>query len=105
MTEEDAFLLDLLARPDDEAARLIYADWLADRDDPRADLVRDAWFLRSAGPSDPAHHAFADPWQQARGQHDWQEYDGLLLTWEQMVLVLRFRLAEACARCAGALPP
>src|SRR6476646_10656610 len=103
MTEEDAFLLDLLARPDDEAARLIYADWLADRDDARADLVRDAYLLRSARPADPARRAHAERWDAARGEHGWQEYDGLLLTWEQMVTAFRFRLAEAVAYCAGDL--
>jgi uncharacterized protein (TIGR02996 family) len=105
MTEEDAFLLDLLARPDDEAARLIYADWLADHDDPRADLVRDSYFLRSARPDDPARRDLAERWQLASQQHGWQEYDGLLLTWEQMVTVFRFRLAEAVAHCAGDFPP
>lgn len=105
MTEEDAFLLDLLARPDDEAARLIYADWLADRDDERADLVRDAYFLRSARPDDDARRSLAARWSQARQQHGWQEYDGLLLSWEQMVTVFRFRLAEAIAHGAGDVPP
>jgi uncharacterized protein (TIGR02996 family) len=105
MTEEDAFLLDLLARPDDEAARLIYADWLADHDDPRADLVRDDYFLRSVHPNDAARRNLAERRRRARQQHGWQEYDGLLLTWDQMVTVFRFRLAEAVAHCAGDLPP
>jgi len=105
MTEEDFFLLDLLARPDDEAARLIYADWLADNDDPRADLVRDAYLLRSARQTDPARRSLDERWQEARRRHGWQEYDGLLLTWEQMVSVFRFRLAEAVTHCSGDLPP
>ena len=36
----------LLAAIDDPAARAVYADWLEDRGDPRADLVRiahDLW--------------------------------------------------------------
>src|SRR4051794_36011634 len=105
MTEEDAFLLDLLARPDDEAARLIYADWLADRDDPRAELIREDWLLRSARADDPARASLARRRHQARQQHDWQDHDRLLLSWDQMVTVFRFRLAEAVAHCAGDLPP
>jgi uncharacterized protein (TIGR02996 family) len=99
MTEEDAFLLDLLARPDDEAARLIYADWLADHDDPRADLVRQAYQMRSVKASDPAHFEHVAAWRRAQIEHGWQDYDGLLLTWDQMVTVFRFRLAEVIAHC------
>jgi uncharacterized protein (TIGR02996 family) len=40
MTEEDGFLLDILAHPDDPAGRCAYADWLADQNDPRASLFR-----------------------------------------------------------------
>jgi uncharacterized protein (TIGR02996 family) len=105
MTEEDAFLLDLLARPDDEAARLIYADWLADRDDPRAELVRDDYLLRSTHPDAGARRDLDERRRLARQQHDWQEYDGLLLTWEQMVTVFRFRLAEAVSLCSADLTP
>jgi uncharacterized protein (TIGR02996 family) len=102
MTEEDAILLDVLAHPDDPTARLIYADWLTDRGDGRADLVREAYSLRFAHPDGPARRPLADRWDAARQEHGWQEYDGLLLSWEQMVLVFRFRLAEAMARCSGA---
>jgi uncharacterized protein (TIGR02996 family) len=37
---EDAFLLDALARPDEELPLLAFADWLADRADARAGVVR-----------------------------------------------------------------
>src|SRR5262249_3701076 len=41
MTHHDAFLQDILARPDDDAPRLIYADWLEDNGDPqRAQFIR-----------------------------------------------------------------
>ena len=35
-----AFLDDILSHPEDDAARLIYADWLEDQDDPTAGLWR-----------------------------------------------------------------
>jgi uncharacterized protein (TIGR02996 family) len=105
MTEEDAFLMDILARPEDEAARLIYADWLEDHDDPRAELVRQAFLLRYGPPASAARQAFARQWQEARQAHGWQEYDDLLLTWDQLVTVFRFRLAEVIAWCGGPVPP
>jgi uncharacterized protein (TIGR02996 family) len=37
---EDAFLCDILAHPDDDAPRLIYADWLEERNDPRGEFIR-----------------------------------------------------------------
>ncbi len=42
MTEE-AFLRALLAVPHDDAARLVYADWLEEQGDPRAAALREAW--------------------------------------------------------------
>lgn len=40
MSEDDAFVARLIARPDDETARLVYADFLDDRDDPRGAYLR-----------------------------------------------------------------
>jgi uncharacterized protein (TIGR02996 family) len=38
--EELRLLEDVCAAPDDDGPRLIYADWLADRGDPRAELIQ-----------------------------------------------------------------
>ena len=40
MSDESAFLAAVSANPDDDTARLVYADWLQERDDPRAEYVR-----------------------------------------------------------------
>ena len=40
MTDEQAFLDLLVANPADRQTRLIYADWLEERGDPRAALLR-----------------------------------------------------------------
>jgi uncharacterized protein (TIGR02996 family) len=40
MTSEASFLQAIAASPEDRAVRLVYADWLEDRDDPRAELIR-----------------------------------------------------------------
>jgi uncharacterized protein (TIGR02996 family) len=41
MTHDEVFLHDILAQPDEDAPRLIYADWLEDNGDPdRAEFIR-----------------------------------------------------------------
>jgi uncharacterized protein (TIGR02996 family) len=40
MNEEDAFLTAIVASPGDDTNRLVYADWLDDRDDPRGGYLR-----------------------------------------------------------------
>ena len=40
MTEEAAFLTAVCERPDDDAPRLIFADWLEERGDPRGEFIR-----------------------------------------------------------------
>jgi uncharacterized protein (TIGR02996 family) len=40
MTDERAFLAAILEQPDDDARKLIYADWLEERGDPRGEYVR-----------------------------------------------------------------
>jgi uncharacterized protein (TIGR02996 family) len=40
MVEEQTFLSAIMVNPDDQTAKLVYADWLQERDDPRAEIVR-----------------------------------------------------------------
>jgi uncharacterized protein (TIGR02996 family) len=40
VNDERAFLNHIWAHPDDETARLVYADWLAEHNDPRHELIR-----------------------------------------------------------------
>lgn len=40
MDDDRAFLDEILAQPDDDLPRLIYADWLEERGDPRGELIR-----------------------------------------------------------------
>src|SRR5262245_36198782 len=40
MSEEEAFLKAIRGEPDELAHRLVYADWLEERGDPRAEFVR-----------------------------------------------------------------
>src|SRR4051812_10910093 len=39
MTTADAFLEAIREEPDDDAVRLIYADWLEERGDPRGEFI------------------------------------------------------------------
>jgi len=39
-TEEEAFLQAVINRPDDDLPRLVYADWLDERGDPRGEFIR-----------------------------------------------------------------
>jgi uncharacterized protein (TIGR02996 family) len=40
MSDEAHFLAGIESQPDDRALRLVYADWLEERGDPRAELIR-----------------------------------------------------------------
>lgn len=40
MTHDEAFLQAILTNPEDDVARLIYGDWLTDRNDPRGEFIR-----------------------------------------------------------------
>jgi uncharacterized protein (TIGR02996 family) len=40
MDEPDPFLGEVLANPTDQALRLVYADWLEERGDPRGEWLR-----------------------------------------------------------------
>jgi uncharacterized protein (TIGR02996 family) len=40
MSPDDAFLADIIANPDDDNLRLIYADYLDERGDPRGEFIR-----------------------------------------------------------------
>ena len=60
MTDEDALIRALAARPEDEVTRLAYRDWLDERGDPRADYLRSevAW-ARDSGSDRTAQQAMA----------------------------------------------
>ena len=46
MNPDDAFLQAIRDAPDDDAPRLIYADWLDERGDPRGEFIRVQWRWR-----------------------------------------------------------
>lgn len=56
MPTEEAFLARLADHPDDDTTRLIYADWLEDRGDPRAAYLRAEVDLARMEPGTPEYH-------------------------------------------------
>jgi uncharacterized protein (TIGR02996 family) len=50
MQEEKPFLNAIKERPDDNAIRLVYADWLEERGDPRGEFIRVAVEIAKAAP-------------------------------------------------------
>jgi uncharacterized protein (TIGR02996 family) len=55
MNTDDGFLQDILEHPDDDAPRLVYADWLEDHGDTdRAEFIRLQCELARLGEDDPA---------------------------------------------------
>jgi uncharacterized protein (TIGR02996 family) len=53
VTPDEVFLHDIVANPDDDTPRLIYADWLEDHGDPdRAEFIRLQCELERMGKSD-----------------------------------------------------
>src|SRR3954452_16707488 len=58
MNHEDAFVQSVLAHPDDDAARLVFADWLDDPGQPeRAAFIRAQVRLAMMDEDDPARPA------------------------------------------------
>jgi uncharacterized protein (TIGR02996 family) len=53
-TDDEALLRAVLANPADEAPRLVYADWLEERGDPRGDYLRLDLELSKPGSEGPA---------------------------------------------------
>jgi uncharacterized protein (TIGR02996 family) len=50
MSDEEAFLAAIAAAPDDQAPRLVFADWLEERGDPRGVWLRDPVIASFMGP-------------------------------------------------------
>jgi uncharacterized protein (TIGR02996 family) len=69
MTSDGAFLRAIQANPGDVALRLVYADFLEERGDPRAELIRIHCELAAMPPGDPRRHPL-----QIRGRSWWNRH-------------------------------
>ena len=55
MTHNEASLQAIIENPDDDAPRLVYADWLEERGDPRGEFIRVQCDLARMAPGDPRY--------------------------------------------------
>jgi serine/threonine-protein kinase len=70
MTPTEANLLrQIHARPDDDAPRLVYADWLAERGDPRGELIHVQCELAPMAPGNPRRVRLKHREQQLLAEH------------------------------------
>src|SRR5438270_10047207 len=98
MSHDDAFLRAIIENPDDDGPRLLYADWLDERGDPRGEFIRVQCALAGMDEYDPRRwdlmtrerellaihqQEWLDPlpddlpyWKFRRGFLDWVEVDG-----------------------------
>ncbi|HEY2147185.1 MAG TPA: TIGR02996 domain-containing protein, partial [Pirellulales bacterium] len=70
MSHGDAFLQAILADPEDDAPRLIYADWLEERGDPRGEFIRLQCALERLSATDPARPDLEDEAGDLLYQHE-----------------------------------
>jgi uncharacterized protein (TIGR02996 family) len=69
MSEEDALVRAILAAPDDAAPRLVYADWLEERGDPRGEYLRCQCERAGLPPAHPRNAALRARQEELRRQH------------------------------------
>lgn len=109
MTDEDAFIRAILQRPTDDALRLVYADWLEEHGDPRAEYLR--LECKLAGDNSKAHQALRARREELRRQVDLEWAVNVALSRitviEDLVLYLRYyhrSLSETPAMDPDSLP-
>jgi uncharacterized protein (TIGR02996 family) len=73
--ELQAFLASIADHPDDDAVRLIFGDWLTERDDPRGELIRVQCELARQPEDDLRREQLEEHEQQLLDQHgdDWRD--------------------------------
>jgi uncharacterized protein (TIGR02996 family) len=69
MTHDEAFLQTIIENPDDDAPRLVYADWLEERGDPRGEFIRVQCALARMGGGDSRCPELQYQEQQLLGAH------------------------------------
>jgi uncharacterized protein (TIGR02996 family) len=102
MTEEAGFLEAILRAPADDTLRLVYADWLEERGDGRAELLRVEDHLRRTNAREPGYRAALARWLHLRDRvpADWIDalgarVNGLPLPLELVDLLAKGRWGSA----------
>jgi uncharacterized protein (TIGR02996 family) len=96
MSDDEGFLRELLAHPNDTTTRLVYADFLDERDDPRGEFLRLELRLAELGSDDERV-----PWIQDRPRELRQEIDTGWRDWTGRRSSVVCFVSPIAARCAG----
>lgn len=72
MATDAEFIETIRAHPDDDAPRLIYADWLEERDEPRGEFIRVQIQLAGTGKDPPARWDLEQRQHRLLHQYGWQ---------------------------------
>jgi uncharacterized protein (TIGR02996 family) len=83
MTHFDAFLHAILDAPDDDAPRLICADWLEEHGDPRGEFIRVQCALARLAVEDPNRPALALREVELRDRHERRLLVGKVRRWAE----------------------
>jgi uncharacterized protein (TIGR02996 family) len=70
MNEESAFLRAIAEDPNDEGTRLVFADWLEERGDPRAEFIRLDCAVRRMTGREEDYGEVQDRWWELRAELD-----------------------------------
>src|SRR5947209_2024989 len=85
MSSADTFLADIRDNPDDDAVRLVFADWLEDHGDPeRAEFIRLQVRLAQMPEHDPARFELEERAQDLLAEHQ-ARWLGHLPKWARAV--------------------
>jgi uncharacterized protein (TIGR02996 family) len=76
MDEDAGFLQAMIAAPEDDALRLVYADWLEERGDPRGEYLRCQCARAGLQPADPKHTGLLQREAELR-----RRYPAVILPW------------------------
>src|SRR5262245_51827653 len=69
MLTKAGFLHDIKQHPEDDARRLVFADWLMEQDDPRGEFLRMQVERSRLSPGDPRCDAYMDRERELQEQH------------------------------------
>jgi uncharacterized protein (TIGR02996 family) len=105
MTHEEAFLQAIIENSDDDAPRLIYADWLDENGQPdRAEFIRIECQLAKL-------HQDDSRWQELEARKEqllwvayrenWAQQFGVAMSWGNALALFKWRLAQTTSWCRG----
>ena len=69
MTQGDGFIRAITENPDDDALRLVYADWLEERGNPRGEFIRLQCALERMSQEDPRRESLQAREQELLAEH------------------------------------